>query len=51
LSLSDIQATSTLSSGNGSKGVTKAGKKTTSKLVTCNLQVGVKTKVKEVTKK
>ncbi len=51
LSLADIQGTPTSSSGNGNKVITRLGKKTTSKLATCNLQASVKTKAKEVTKK
>jgi hypothetical protein len=51
LSLVDIEGTPTSSSGNGSKAITRLGKKTTNKLATCNLQASVKTKAKEVTKK
>jgi hypothetical protein len=49
--LADIQGTPTSSGGNGSKAITRLGKKATNKSVTCNLQASVKTKVKEVTKK
>jgi hypothetical protein len=51
LSLLSIQAAPTLFGGNESKGVTKAKKKTTSKPVTCNLQVYAKTKAKVVSEK
>jgi hypothetical protein len=51
LSLVDIQGTPTSSSGNGSKTITRLGNKATSKPATCNLQAGVKTRAKEVTKK
>jgi hypothetical protein len=51
LSLANIEGTPTSSSGNGSKAITRLGKKTTSKLTTRNLQASVKTKTKEVTKK
>ncbi len=50
LSLANIEGTPTSSSGNGSKVITRLGKKT-SKPTTRNLQASVKTKAKEVTKK
>ncbi len=51
LSLVDIQGTPTSSNGNGSKTTIRLGNKTTSKPATRSLQVGVKTRIKEVTKK
>jgi len=49
--LANIQGTPTSSSGNGSKVITRLGKKATNKVATRNLQASVKTKAKEVTKK
>jgi hypothetical protein len=49
--LLDIQGTPTSFGGNGSKTITRLGKKATSKPSTRNLQIGVKTRAKEVTKK
>jgi hypothetical protein len=46
IELGDIQGTLTSSSGNGSKTITRLGKKTTSKPVTCSLQVGVRLELK-----
>ncbi len=51
LSLVNTQGTSISFGGNGSKTITRLGKKATSKPSTRNLQVGVKTRAKEVTKK
>ncbi len=51
LSLVNIQGTPTSSSGNGSKTITRLGNKATSKPATHNLQAGVKTRAKKLTKK
>jgi len=51
LSFEDIQGTPTSFGGNGSKAITRLGKKVTNKPTTRILQASVKTGAKEVTKK